>query len=123
MRTRREVLQFAAGVGGGLALSPFLPRHAEASSFVNDIHSQLNRTLVERVVRVNSEAALTKAIGEARKERRVISIAGGRHAMGGQQFAHNSVLLDTRAMRNIVSLDREKGIVEVEAGIQWPRLI
>jgi FAD/FMN-containing dehydrogenase len=113
----------AAGAGGALAFSPFLAGRAEASTFVNDIHSQLNRTLVERVVWVNSEDALRKAIGEARKERRAISVGGGRHAMGGQQFAHNSVMLDTRSMRSIVSLDKEKGIVEVEAGIQWPALI
>ncbi|HWL95573.1 MAG TPA: FAD-binding oxidoreductase [Phycisphaerae bacterium] len=113
----------AAQVGSGLALLPLVPGRAEAATFVNDIHSQLNRTLVERVVRVDSEAAVRSAIGQARKEGRGISIAGGRHAMGGQQFARNSVLLDTRAMQKIVSLDRAKGIVEVEAGIQWPQLI
>lgn len=43
--------------------------------------------------------------------------------MGGQQFAGNAVLLDTRPMRKILSLDAERGIVEVEAGIQWPDLV
>ena len=123
MRTRREALQLAARIGGGIALSPFVSGRAEAATVVNDIHSQLNRTLVERVVRVDSDATLRKAIGQARNEGRAISIAGGRHAMGGQQFAQNSVLLDTRAMQKVVGLDRAKGIVEVEAGIQWPQLI
>ena len=52
-----------------------------------------------------------------------VCVAGGRHAMGGQQFAAGAVLLDMRPMNRIVSLDRSRGIVEAEAGIQWPELI
>jgi FAD/FMN-containing dehydrogenase len=43
--------------------------------------------------------------------------------MGGQQFAGDAVLLDIRPMRRIVGLDAEHGIVEAEAGIEWPELI
>ncbi|HLF00133.1 MAG TPA: FAD-binding oxidoreductase, partial [Gaiellaceae bacterium] len=52
-----------------------------------------------------------------------ISIAGGRHAMGGQQFCSGGVLLDTRRLSSMLSMDEERGLVEVEAGIQWPALI
>lgn len=90
---------------------------------VNDIHSKLNATLVERVVSVASEREIAAAIASARVEGRSICVAGGRHAMGGQQFASGGVLLDMRAMRAILHLDAERGIAEVEAGIQWPDLI
>ena len=43
--------------------------------------------------------------------------------MGGQQFASGAVLLDTRPMKRILGLDTERGVVEVEAGIQWPELV
>jgi len=91
--------------------------------FVNDTHSQLNFTRVDRIVAVDSEAALRTAIAAARTEGKPVSIAGGRHAMGGQQFATGAVLIDTRSLNRIVALDSERGIVEAEAGIQWPELI
>lgn len=119
MPTRRQLLQLA----GSLALLPALPRHAAAGEPVNDIHSQLNPTQVHRVVAVDSESALRAAIAGARNEGKPICIAGGRHAMGGQQFATDAVLLDTRAMKKILNLDSERGIVEAEAGIQWPDLV
>src|SRR5262249_17242918 len=52
-----------------------------------------------------------------------ICIAGGRHAMGGQQFATGAVLIDMRPMNRIIALDAERGIVDVEAGIEWPQLV
>ena len=63
------------------------------------------------------------AVTLARAQGKPVCIAGGRHAMGGQQFANGAVLLDTRPMRRILSLDAARGVVEVEAGIQWPELI
>ncbi|MEJ7717096.1 MAG: FAD-binding protein [Thermoleophilaceae bacterium] len=52
-----------------------------------------------------------------------IAIAGGFHAMGGQQFRSGGVLLDTRPLDGVLGLDRERGVVEVEAGVQWPGLM
>ena len=43
--------------------------------------------------------------------------------MGGQQFAEGGVLLDTQCYGGVRSFDRERGLVEVESGIQWPELI
>src|SRR5262249_20387345 len=90
---------------------------------VNDIHWQLNPTRVDRIVAVDSEATLRAALGAARAEGKPVCLAGGRHAMGGQQFAEDAVLLDMRPMRRIVGIDSEQGVVEAEAGIQWPGLI
>ena len=124
MLTRRGFLGGALGTGTGLALLPGLGGPAAAQgAVVNDIHSRLNSTLVDRVVPVASEQALRAALAAARLQGKAASIGGGRHAMGGQQFATGGVFLDTRPMQRILHLDVERGIVEAEAGIAWPELI
>jgi FAD/FMN-containing dehydrogenase len=91
--------------------------------FVNDVHSQLNRTRVGAIVQPDSIEALRAIIGKALDSKQAISIAGGRHAMGGQQFATNGVLLDMSRMNHVLRFDPVRREVEVEAGIQWPELI
>lgn len=90
---------------------------------VNDIHSRLNPTQVAGVVRVQSMDRLRQIVRAAAQAGRSISIAGGRHAMGAQQFGTDTLLLDTRSLCEVRQLDRERGMVEVEAGIQWPELV
>ena len=43
--------------------------------------------------------------------------------MGGQQFGANAWLVDVRKLNRVLNFDRTTGIVEVEAGIEWPELI
>lgn len=90
---------------------------------VNDIHSQLNSTRVLKVVQPRSIEDVQQIVRGAQKECNAISVAGGRHAMGGQQFGTDTLLIDVRKMNRVLHLDREKGILEVEAGIEWPELI
>ena len=126
MRTRRDFLKATFGAGTGLAILPCVMDVAgaqAAGAVVNDVHAQLNETRVAAVVAVDSEAALRRAIHSARRDGKAVSVAGGRHAMGGQQFAAGSVLIDTRPMQRRVRLDPTRGIVEADAGIQWPELV
>jgi FAD/FMN-containing dehydrogenase len=95
----------------------------EAGVLVNDIHSQLNPTRVREIVAVDSTRALQRAIRRAAAEGRAVCIAGGRHAMGAQQFAGDAVMLDTTKLNRVRSLDRARGIVDVDAGIMWPALM
>jgi FAD/FMN-containing dehydrogenase len=90
---------------------------------VTDIHGQLYPTTVHRIVKPASVHEIIEAIRLAQTEGRAISIAGGRHAMGGQQFGAGTILLDMAAMNRVIDIDLERGEIEVEAGIQWPRLI
>lgn len=100
------------------------PSSATSDPFeVDDVHAQLNRTRVHSIVRPRSVADVQRALAAARREARGVSIAGSRHAMGGQQFGDGCMLLDMRGMRRIVDLDRRRGIVDVEAGIEWPELV
>jgi hypothetical protein len=89
---------------------------------INDIHSRLNETDVARIVPVASVQAIRNALATARAEGLPVSVAGGRHAMGGQQFCSGGVLLDTSPLDRVLDFDRTEGTIEVEAGIQWPAL-
>lgn len=119
---RREFLKSA----GILALSaygcaPALTRRTEV--YVNDIHSQLNRTRVSEVARPETIAELRDLVRRAGRNGEAISIAGGHHAMGGQQFAKDSLNIDTRGLAKVIRFDRERGLMEVEGGIEWPEFI
>src|SRR5688500_13359439 len=90
---------------------------------VNDLHSRLNPTVVDRIVDVRSADDAQAAILAAAAAGKAICVSGGRHAMGGQQFAQGGVLLDTQNYRAVRAFDRERGLIEVESGMQWPELI
>jgi FAD/FMN-containing dehydrogenase len=90
---------------------------------VNDIHSRLNPTRVNRVVQPRSVVDLQAAVCEASVTGRSVSVCGGRHAMGGQQFGTRTLLIDTSGLNRVIDLDDERGLVTVEAGIDWPHLI
>src|SRR5262249_21907486 len=87
------------------------------------IHSQLNRTRVSELLQPTSTEELQRIVRRAGKEGRSVSVAGGRHAMGGQQFGTNTVLVDMTRMNRVLHLDKEHELLEVESGIEWPQLI
>jgi len=94
-----------------------------SEAVVNDIHSQLNATRVNRIIEPMSADDLRATIFTAKSQRKAISIAGGRHAMGGQQFGTGTIMVDMTGMNRVISLDAERGLIEVEAGIEWPELL
>ena len=94
-----------------------------AVATVNDIHSELNETVVEEVIALDSLDSIQNAVRGAADSGTPVAIAGGRHAMGGQQFCAGGLLLDTRGLDQVLDFDRERGVIEVEAGLQWPGLI
>lgn len=89
---------------------------------LNDCHSGLNETEVARVARPESLSSLTNVMAEARGRDLGVSVCGGRHAMGGQQFGRGSVAIDCRGMNRPIGLDVDRGVVETEAGMTWPEL-
>jgi FAD/FMN-containing dehydrogenase len=93
------------------------------SLLVNDIHSQLNATRMSEILEPHSLDDVQRFIRTASTSGKTISVAGGRHAMGGQQFGEDAILLDIRKMNRVLDLDRKRGILTVESGIEWPELI
>jgi len=119
-------LPAAACIAQPLAVrSPYASAIPAQSSgtIVNDVHSKLNRTHVDSIVRPESVEQLQAAVARAAAQDQAISIAGGRHAMGGQQFGEAALLVDTRSLNRVIEFDAEHGVITVEGGIQWPQLI
>ncbi len=121
MLTRRQVLELGAAV-------TVLPTACRSGTrpgpvLLNDVHSRLNPTRVTRVARPRSLPELETLCREAQGRGEVVSIAGGRHAMGGQQFGTDTLHVDTRGLDRVLAFDPEAGTIEVEAGIEWPALI
>ena len=126
MLTRRELLKRATRAGIAAALMPAactVPAPEPDGVWVNDVHSQLNRTRVLGVDHPPDIEALQALVVQARNQERRISVMGGRHAMGGQQFGSDTLLIDMDGMQGIHEFDAEKGEVEIGAGMQWPELI
>lgn len=93
------------------------------SGELNDVHSQLNPTTVAFIERPQTLAELQSAIVGARTRGLSISVAGGRHAMGGQQFAAGSVHIDTTGLSRVLDADPARGLLHIEAGADWPRIM
>src|SRR5213082_1600377 len=113
MLTRREFIRTATL----FALAPRILAESERAIWVYDVHSQLNRTRVRELLTPRTRDELAKIVRSASQRGLPTSASGCRHSMGGQQFATDSICIDMR------SLDRERGLIEAEAGIQWPKLI
>jgi FAD/FMN-containing dehydrogenase len=111
--SRREFIRCAAA-----ALAP-----ASEPNEVNDVHSQLNRTRVARIIRPATVDQLREGILQARSDGLAVSISGSRHSMGGQQFGSGMVLLDARGLNRVLSLHPEARVIEAQAGIEWPELL
>src|SRR5713101_627212 len=119
MLTRREFIRTAAL----FALAPHAFAEGEKEIWVNDVHSQLNRTRVRELRRPRTSDELFEIVRSASRKGLPISVSGCRHSMGGQQFATDSICIDTRELDRVISFDRERGLLEAETGIQWPKLI
>lgn len=127
---RRDFLWLAGGAAigvGGLMGGSWLNRRLTAprppSLDVNDVHSKLNATTLKAI---ESPTSLEEAVGVVRRcarEKESLCISGSRHAMGGQQFAKGATMIDTRGMSQVMDLDTREGLVQVEAGVEWPSLV
>lgn len=120
MPRRREFLRLAALAWPTLAWGQ--AKKPEGIS-VNDMQGQLSGTLVYKIVTPDAIDGVHEAIKLAQSEERAVCISGGRHSMGSQAFAADGVLIDTRKLSKVLALDNDKGLIEVEAGMQWPELL
>jgi len=90
---------------------------------LNDIHARLNPCQPALYRRPESSDEIAAALVQARRRGLAVAIAGGRHAMGGQQFRDRGCVLDLRGLNRIRAFDGERGLITVEAGATWPELM
>jgi hypothetical protein len=45
------------------------------------------------------------------------------HGLGAQAFATDGVLIDIRKLNRVLAFDTARGLIEVESGMQWPKLL
>jgi FAD/FMN-containing dehydrogenase len=90
---------------------------------LNDIHSRLNFCVPALQRRPRSLRELFETLIQARRRGLSVSVAGGRHAMGGQQFLSGGCVIDMRAFNRILDFDHDSGLITVESGITWPELM
>ena len=126
MLIRREPLQSTAQAGTvSRRTSPAIDDQADdlPGLLVNDAQSQLNPTRVQRIDRPKTLEDIQRTLRDARRQGKAVSLSGGRHSMGGQQFGQETILLDMRQFNRVIKFDSIKGHIEVQGGIQWPELI
>ncbi|MBZ0167184.1 MAG: FAD-binding oxidoreductase [Candidatus Omnitrophica bacterium] len=100
-----------------------LCRGSDKGIVLNDVHSRLNPTRVLKVHTPNSTLDIVRIIRRAKRQSQAVSISGGRHAMGGQQFGEGTIHISMAEMDAVLGLDRARGLVTVQAGIEWPDLM
>lgn len=93
------------------------------ATWVNDVHSRLNATRVRSVARPGSTAEVRALVRGAAAEGRPVSVAGGRHAMGGQAFLSDEVLIDGRGLDRVIALDPERRTLRAGAGADWRAIV
>jgi FAD/FMN-containing dehydrogenase len=98
-------------------------RPAAKPAVLNDVHSRLNETKVADYHEPETKDAIVALVKRAAREGKAVSISGGRHAMGGQQFGEGTLHLNLSRYRKVLSLDENRGLVTVESGIEWPALL
>ncbi|HVZ93594.1 MAG TPA: FAD-binding oxidoreductase [Phycisphaerales bacterium] len=128
--TRRDFIRSSAALAGGMILSGCATRSRSAErptdrlvpELVNDVHSQLNPTTVAGVLHPRDEGDLIGIVQRTARERGSLSVCGGRHAAGGQQFLTDRVLIDLDSMRTEPRFDPQRGLITLRAGARWPEV-
>src|SRR5438093_13354814 len=116
MLTRREFIRTAAL----FALAPRIIAAREREIWVNDVHSQLNRTRVRELLMPRTREELAEIVRSAARRGLPISVSGCRHWMGGQQLPTDRICIDTRPVAGVVAFDQDRGWSDVEGGVQGP---
>jgi len=117
-------LALALGAAGiACSKGPEKPAAPPPGVEVNDVHAGVNPTRVAELTMPASIHDVQATIRRAKTAGLAVSIAGTRHAMGGQQFGAGTILIDMTGMKDVLRFDREQGLIEAEAGITWPDLL
>lgn len=96
---------------------------SDEAKCANDIHSKLNLTRHNEIIKVTSGSEVQELLTAQKYAGCSFSIAGGRHAMGGQQFLCDGILLDTRGLNKVVDFCPVRGLLTAQSGMLWGDLV
>ena len=100
-----------------------VPESIDQGVSLNDVHSRLIPTTVAQYYEPQSAREIAAIVKRAKRLGNAVSISGGRHAMGGQQFGEGTTHINLSQFNEVLSLDEKRGLITVESGIQWPVLM
>ena len=140
MITRRQALRTLAVLSLAPACEPGAPRRrpgpvvrspapARSSSTarpiirVNDTCSRINSTEVAELVDVKTLGDMHATIVRAGREGHPISVSGGGHSSGGQQFVTGALHVDMLSVNRTLGIDRRGATAKIAAGLEWPELV
>jgi len=89
----------------------------QKKNYINDV-TTLNPVKVKGILYPQTIAEIQAIV----KNYDQISVGGGHYSMGGQTAAENSIHVDMREYNKILSFDREKKEITVNAGITWKEI-
>ncbi len=93
---------------------------AAAAEIVRDTFAQLSAVEVRAVATPRSVAEVAALVRDSPGP---ISIGGARYSMGGQTATDGALLIDMRAMDQVVALDVVRRQITVQAGITWRKVL
>lgn len=96
---------------------------APTENILFDVHSKLGAVPVRACVRPETTSEVRDLVRDAARRGERVSVAGGRHSMGGQPFSRDGLVIDARSLSRVIAFDAARGTIQVEAGIEWPELI
>jgi decaprenylphospho-beta-D-ribofuranose 2-oxidase len=85
---------------------------------VQDV-SRMHPVKVKEILKGKEEAGLVQALLEAKKEKLKVSISGAKHTQGGHTYYKDALVLDMKGYNKILSLNRKKKTITVQAGATW----
>jgi FAD/FMN-containing dehydrogenase len=107
----------------GAVNAPPLPDLQPRGLLLNDRQSRLNATSVLGVLTPRSTDELQAIVRRANEQRVPISVAGGRFAMGGQQFGQETMHVAATSLDQVLEFDSERGLLRAQSGVMWPELL
>lgn len=93
------------------------------ANIVTDVHSQLNSVFHRDIHQITNKTELEELLNQARRDKKIVSLAGRKHSMGGQQFVHDGILVDLSTFNKIIEMDHLHGLVKVEPGCMWGDIV
>jgi len=119
----RSVGSFLWRYGKNSVKQRLRPPAEDPPLLVTDRFLRLHSATVSEVRTPRTLADLQRAVSDAASRSLRVSMMGRGHSADGHQFAEGTLHLDVTGFDRVLSVDEERGVAEVEAGLTWDRFV